>query len=303
MLDEWALRNSRWKKEIVAWIFEKRNLRSTACLHALCESETRAMRAYGLRNAICIIPNGVELPEVGGQRSEVRDQKSEDIGDGRKVLLYLGRLHPKKGLINLLKAWAAVQRSEVREQSSGEWILSIAGWDQGGHEDELKRLCTELGVAFADVKDQRSEPRNPSSNSELRSSKPPSVVFLGPKFGDAKAACFRNCDAFISPSFSEGLPMVILEAWAYGKPVLMTPQCNLPEGFAANSALRIEPTVESITQCLLDLLHAPRPTLESLGVNGRNLVASRFTWPKIAAEMKSVYDWVLGGGPKPTCVI
>ena len=97
--------------------------------------------------------------------------------------------------------------------------------------------------------------------------------------------------------------MVILEAWAYGKPVVMTPECNLPEGFAANAAIRIEPTVESITNGLRALLRAPSSTLDSLGVSGRDLVASRFTWPRIAAEMKSVYDWVLGGGPKPACVV
>jgi len=203
-----------------------------------------------------------------------------------------------------------VQRAGSTVQKSEEWILAIAGWDQGGHEMELKRLCSELGVSFADVRDQKSEIKSQCSSvgsygsnltSDLRLLT--SVLFLGPQFGDAKAACYRNCDAFILPSFSEGLPMVILEAWAYGKPVLMTPECNLPEGFAANAAIRIEPTVESIANGLRSLLLAPSSTLDSFGASGRDLVASRFTWPKIAREMKSVYDWVLGGGPKPESVI
>ena len=135
-------------------------------------------------------------------------------------------------------------------------MLAIAGWDQGGHEGELKRLATELEIPWADARSTKLEDpqplsrptgeggalatgegsANPSSIFHLPSSKLPSVVFLGPQFGEAKAACYRNCDAFILPSFSEGLPMVILEAWAYGKPVLMTPQCNLPGGFADDIA-------------------------------------------------------------------
>src|SRR5208282_4574684 len=110
---------------------------------------------------------------------------------------------------------------------------------------------------------------------------------------EAKAACYANCDAFILPSFSEGLPMVVLEAWAYGKPVLMTPECNLPEGFAANAAIRIEPGVEGIARGLQELFRTPHSALRVLGDNGRNLVAGRFAWPKIAVEMKSVYEWVL----------
>lgn len=138
------------------------------------------------------------------------------------------------------------------------------------------------------------------------------MFFLGPQFGAEKDACYRNCDAFILPSYSEGLPMAVLEAWAYAKPVLMTPECNLPEGFTANAAIRIE-QVGRDTPCaqglaftieagLSELIRLPPSALRTMGDNGRSLVASRFTWPKIAQDMKSVYDWTLGGGTKPTCV-
>ena len=82
----------------------------------------------------------------------------------------------------------------------------------------------------------------------------------------------------------------------------MTPECNLPEGFAANAAIRIEPNVASIAQGLQELFRTPHSALRDLGDNGRRLVAERFAWPKIAADMKSVYEWMLGGGPKPGCV-
>ena len=68
------------------------------------------------------------------------------------MLLFLGRIHPKKGLVNLLKAWAKKQKSEVRSPKSEEWVLAVAGWDQGGHEQELKQLATELGLEWKDVR-------------------------------------------------------------------------------------------------------------------------------------------------------
>lgn len=97
--------------------------------------------------------------------------------------------------------------------------------------------------------------------------------------------------------------MAVLEAWAYAKPVLMTPECNLPEGFTANAAIQIEANPDSIARGLEDLFRVPSSALRVLGDNGRSLVATRFTWPKIAQDMKSVYDWVLGGGQKPVCVL
>jgi glycosyltransferase involved in cell wall biosynthesis len=303
MLDAWALRHSALKKRVAGWLFENRNLRQAACLHALCEAEAKSYRDYGLRNPICIIPNGIDVPEIGKHppaqssgatwKAEIRNQPwAGYVEPGRKVLLYLGRIHPKKGLPNLIRAWSKIQKAENGKQKAEEWVLAIAGWDQGGHEDELKRLCHELQVSFTDIR---------TPNSELRT--PNSILFLGPQFGEAKTACYRNCDAFILPSFSEGLPMVILEAWAYGKPVLMTPQCNLPEGFAADAAIRIEPNAESLAQGLHTLFQSSISDLQSTGARGRALVAGRFAWPKIATEMKSVYEWVLGGGAKPECVV
>lgn len=329
MLDPWAVRNSRWKKVIAYWLYEGTHLRGASCLRALCESEARSIRRLGLKNPIAIIPNGINLPDFKGQKTEDRGQRAEggyqksDVnpavgppssvlhplkGEGRKVLLYLGRIHPKKGLLNLLRAWANVARpqsSDFCPLPSG-WTLAIAGWDQGEHEAELKRRATELGIAWQDVRGQKTEDvgrRKEVAAQSSAISRPSSLVFLGPQFGVDKEACYRDCDAFILPSFSEGLPMVVLEAWAHGKPVVMTPECNLPEGFSANAAIRIETDVESIAAGLRALLAAPRSSLLALGQNGYRLAAGKFAWPTIAGEMKQMYEWVLGGGAKPPCVV
>ena len=156
MLDPWALRNSAWKKKIAGLLYENRHLRGAACLHALNESEARSMRAYGLRNPICVIPNGVDLPQ----------EATHPVGD-EKVCVFLGRLHPKKGLPAFLRAWA-------RASTKG-WRLDIAGWDQLGHEGELRDLSRSLRLDG-------------------------SVRFLGPMYGAEKAEVLRSASAFVLPS-------------------------------------------------------------------------------------------------------
>ncbi len=274
MLDPWAVKNSGLKKRIVAALYQNAQLRKSACLRALCLSEAGSIRAYGLKNPVCVIPNCIDLPDVVTSDSP--------FAPGRKVMLYLGRLHPKKGLANLMEAW-----KNAREKQDQDWLLVIAGWDQGGHEAELKQQATELGIRWG------------ASLSATDSS----ILFAGPQFGPAKQKMYAHCDAFILPSVSEGLPMVILEAWAYGKPVVMTPACNLPEGFAARAAVPIEPAVDSIAGGLRQLFAMPPRERQAMGDRGLALVKDRFSWPRSAAEMKSVYEWMLGGGAKPACVI
>jgi len=295
MLDPWAVRNSPWKKRLARVFYEDQHVRKAACLRALCQSEAESMRVLGLRNPICIIPNGIDLPiVVNGSELIPGVQVRKARKAGSKTLLYLGRIHPKKGLGNLLRAWSQVRRPGSKYQRSEEWTLTIAGWDQGGHERELKALAKELGIQFTDAGDAGRE--------AVAAPQPRSLLFAGSLFGKDKEVAYRNCDAFILPSFSEGLPMAILEAWAHGKPVIMTPACNLPDGFTAQAALRIEASAESIAAGLQKLFEMSASELRVTGAHGLDLVRRRFRWSKIAAEMKGVYDWVLGGADRPECV-
>jgi glycosyltransferase involved in cell wall biosynthesis len=281
MLDPWALKNSRWKKQIAWHLFESSHLRGARCLRALCQSEADSIRQLGLKNEIAVIPNGIDLPaEISSAAPPWKDVISPD----KKVLLFLSRIHPKKGLVNLLKAWSQIQNSN--------WTLAIAGWEQGGHEAELKQLCIEQIISFSDI-------REPATSNQ----QPATVLFLGPQFNAAKAACYRHCDAFVLPSFSEGLPMVVLEAWANAKPVLMTPECNLPEGFQSQTALKIETSEAGIAAGLHNLFAMRNAERAAMGNRGRALVESRFTWEQVGKQTRAVHEWILGGGAKPDCVL
>ena len=265
MLDPWALKNSRWKKRISAALYEDRHLRGAACLHALNHAEAEAMRGYGLRNPICVIPNGVELPDA---------PEAESSRGTKRHLLFLGRLHPKKGLSLLVQAWCKVQR--MAEESG--WRLIIAGWDQNGHQAELQALAAKLHTSS-------------------------SIDFAGPKFGEAKSELFREASAFILPSLSEGLPMAILEAWSWRLPVLMTTSCNLSEGSKAGAAIMMETDSESICGALSQLFSMDSVERGAMGARGRRLVEEQFRWPRVADQMTQVYDWILGQGPQPSCVL
>jgi len=284
MLDPWALGNSRWKKSIARVLYEDRHLQNARCLRALCEAEARAMRACGLRNEIAVIPNGIDLPAETPPGLPPWNGRAEP---GVKILLYLGRIHPKKGLAFLLEGWASLRKTAGNDAS--RWVLCIAGWDQAGYEASLKRLATKLGLAWNDARAERFESGA-------------SILFLGPQFDFAKEACFAHCDAFVLPSLSEGVPMVVLEAWARSKATLMTPPCNLPDGFTAGAAMKIEANAESVAKGLRELMEMKDTERCAMGAKGRTLVAERFTWPHISNQMSGLYQWMLGSGAKPLCM-
>ena len=270
MLDAWALKNSGWKKRLAARLFEDANIRTSACLHALNAAEERSIRSYGYAGPVCVVPNGVDLPAANEPPPPLPWWRKGE--PETKVILYLGRLHPKKGLVNLVAAWSCLD-PKLREH----WRLIVGGWEEHGHQVLLQRLALSLGVQST-------------------------ITFPGPLFGQDKKAAFHHCDGFILPSVSEGLPVAVLEAWAYGKPVIMTPQCNLPEGFEATAALCVEPEKESLIGGLTSFMLMDEAKRRSIGVNGRALAEQRFAWPIVAAKMAAVYRWVAGRAPQPETI-
>lgn len=265
MVDPWALKNSAWKKKVMGYMFEYKNLRTADCLHALCKSEYGSMRQLGLKNPVAIMPNGYNLPK----------NLTFDRAHEKKVMLFVGRIHPKKGIRELLYAIKMVK--DEQPDLLDRWEFRIAGWDQNGHIQELMKLSTSLCLD-----DQ--------------------VKFVGSVYGEKKDEEMRKANAFVLTSFSEGLPMSVLEAWAYKLPVLMTEFCNIPEGFEANAAVQVDTTPESIKEGLFAMLAMDDAKLNEIGENGYSLVKDKFTWEHIAQQSIDVYKWLMGQGDKPKFV-
>ena len=250
MLDPWAIKNSSWKKKIVGALFEYENLKTADCIHALCKSEENSIRAFGLTNRVEIIPNGINI-------------LAENNNSRSNIIQYIGRIHPKKGLDLIIEAMRLINQSDKKLISN--WKIRIAGWDQSNYQQNLEQKVTTYGLEKY-------------------------IEFCGPRFGIEKEHDLAESKAFILPSYSEGLPMSILEAWSHSLPVIMTDYCNLPEGFEADAALRIETTPSSVAKGLTEIISAGDNRLKSMGENARNLVSRSFSWNIIAESTINMYN-------------
>ncbi|MBI1374431.1 MAG: glycosyltransferase [Phycisphaera sp.] len=270
-LEPWALRRSRWKKRVAGWWFQNRDLRRAACIHVNSDTEVRSIRDYGLTNPIAVIPNGVDTRPFD---KAVADRAAIDAAfprlRGRRVALFLSRLHEKKGLGHLLPAWARVARDH------DDWALLIVGPDDG-YGATSRAMARDLGT------DDR-------------------VVFAGSRVGEDKVNILASADAFVLPSFSEGFAMAILEALAARLPVLITPGCNFSQVVEADAGVCVEPTIDDTERGLRALLAMSDEDRRAMGQRGRDLVDGAYTWDAVAAELSGVYRWMVGGGDPPACV-
>lgn len=266
MLDEWALRQQRWKKVPYSMFVERPNLSTAACLHALTKVEAENYRAFGLRVPVAVIPNGVIAPDTASPE-EFLDRYPRLRG--KTLILFLGRLHKKKGVDLLVKAWEEVSPRFPKAH------LVIAGPDDGA-----------LG---------------PLSRFEGSGSESNAITVCGLLMGSLKWSAVAASSAFVLPSFSEGLSMATLEALSLGLPILITRGCNFREAESMDCTFLIEPTVSGIIAGLENVLGRSPQELQSRGARGASFVRARYSWPVVGAQMADLYDWVLGG-PMPSTV-
>lgn len=267
MLEPWALANKRWKKQVYLALVEKANLAAAACLHALTQAEVNDYRRLGLRNPVAVIPNGVHIPEQ--QSSQPFFAQFPGLA-GKRLILFLGRIHFKKGLDILCQAWT---------QLATRWPdahLILAGPDF-----ENTQASVELMVCKAKLADR--------------------VTFTGMLAGKLKWSALAAAEFFVLPSYSEGLSVSVLEAMGMGKPVLITENCNLPEvgGYGCGAIIRA--TAGELEAAMEAMLRQSRSARLEMGARGERLVQTRYSWTAIGEQMAGLYEW-LEGGSKPSQV-
>ena len=271
MLEPWAISNSVWKKRIFSALVEDDNLGGASCLHALCGAEAENLRRLGLRNPVAVIPNGVDVVGLATAPGRMAFDLAFPAAVGRPFVIFLGRIHPKKGLLHLVEAWAKVT-AEVR-QGGEDWLLVVAGPDQGGHLEQVRSRARALDL-------ERD------------------LLFTGPLQDDAKWSTLSAAEAFVLPSFSEGFSVAVLEAMACRLPVLLSKQCNF-DVEAIGAGVLCEPTVASVTNQLRHIISLGRCSRRTLGERGRDEVERNYSWPMVAQRTEKLYAWLLGGGPLP----
>lgn len=170
-------------------------------------------------------------------------------------LVYIGRIHAKKNLVALVEAWHCAKRPQLAR-------LQIAGWGDAADVAQLRSA-----IAAGDG----------------------SAEFLGPVFGDAKTNLLGKARFVVLPSFSEGLPMAILEAWAAGRPTLMTRQCNLPEGFAAEAAVECSHSPQALVSAIEQALKLDEAKWLAMSRAALGLAGGPFAAQAIARQWASAY--------------
>lgn len=270
-LKPWALKKSSWKKRIARAMYENDNFCDASCIHAVSEAEVQDLRDFGLINPIAVIPNGIAERWLTstGDGSGFRDKFG--IPSNKRILLFLSRITPVKGLPMLLEAIAGLGND------FSEWMLVIAGGDEFNHKEVVCESITSFGL------DDK-------------------VIFTGALFDQAKRDAFAAADLFVLPSYSEASPIVILEALAAGIPVVATkasPWGDL-EKFQCGWLANIDR--DSLTDVLKVAISTERSDLQAMGQRGHDLVVGNYTWQRSAQMSIELYGWLLGFGNKPIFV-
>ncbi|HSV55384.1 MAG TPA: glycosyltransferase [Burkholderiaceae bacterium] len=273
MLDDWSLAHNPVRKQVAFALYERRNLQAARLLHATSDMEAEAIRRAGLRQPIAVIPNAIAPVLHPNSVSRQLLEQLYPALQGKRWLLYMGRLHPKKGLPMLLEAW-----SRLAANSAG-WHLVIAGPDLTSYGAELRALL--------------------SSHPNLAAN----VSLVGMLEGEQKACALAHAELLVLPTLSENFGIVVLEALAAGMPVITTTAAPWEELITQGCGWWVNPTATALEDGLRQALATPDSELRSMGERGRQLVLNRYSWDAAARSMVQVYRWLAEGNTTPACVV
>jgi glycosyltransferase involved in cell wall biosynthesis len=271
-LETWALGKSRLKKQVALTLYERENMQRASCLYACSEAEVSGFRDFGLKNPVAVIPNGVpaEWLTCRGNADDFRSRHG--IPAGKRILLFLSRITPKKGLPLLVEALI------MNRDRLSDWHLVIAGDDEFNHKTVIEGLIRS---------------RNLDEH----------VTFSGPLFDQAKIDAFSASDLFVLPTLSENFGIVVIEALGAGVPVITTKGAPWEVLVSSACGWWTEVSHDAIAEALRDAFSRTPDQLRQMGQRGRELVASGFTWQQAARKTIELYEWLLGRGERPDFVI
>lgn len=264
MLEPWSMSQGAWKKKAAWWLYQKRDLQAAEVVVATAEQEARNIRALGVDGPIAIVPNGVDRPD---SLPSVDDGTSG--GREKRRVLFLSRIHQKKGLLNLVEAW--------RQLHPNGWEVVIAGPDENGHEAEVRQRISQCGVKE-------------------------DFVFTGPVKGTEKWKLYQSADLFVLPTHSENFGIVVAEALSCGVPVITTRGAPWSDLVDHECGWWIDVGVDPLAEALDRAISVSAADRAAMGRRGRELVDRKYTWPQVAAALQSVYAWVLGEQRRPECM-
>jgi glycosyltransferase involved in cell wall biosynthesis len=265
------MRRSRLKKWLAWILYEQQNLNCATLFHATSVEEVKSIRCLGFKQSIAMIPNGVRLPLMNQDLyREGLTQAFPELSN-KRWLLFLSRIHPKKGIDNLLIVWQKLVRKFP------DWHLIIAGPDLIGYQKELEHLSTELSLDA-------------------------NTTFTGMLTGEKKDIALANAELFVLPTHSENFGIAIAEALAHQVPVVTTKGAPWSDLVTHECGWWIDNSQGALESALTEGMQISSQTRMEMGLRGRKLIENKYSWESIAREMVNVYEWLLNNGPTPHCI-
>jgi len=252
MLEPWSLTQKKWKKKLALWLYQRRDLQKAIALHATAESEADQFRKLGFTQKIVVSPNGINVPKQLSPHSCRADEK--------KVILFVSRIHPKKGLIMLI---AAISQLKKKNLFDG-WHIEYAGPDENDHHKEVKK-----SIAFFNLQND--------------------FTYLGDLDDESKWDAYTRATLFVLPTYSENFGIVIAEALYAGIPVITTKGTPWGELETERCGKWVEIGVEALTEALRVMISLSDEERQQKGIRGRNLVSKKYTWDSIGLKMLDTY--------------
>lgn len=266
----YPMRTKPLRKKIFFELFVRRILEKASAIHVTCADEYESVVSLGVRNSITIVPNGANMPPEKVDVEKELPQKIKTVAEDKKLVLFLSRIEPVKGLDILLKAWKNVMSGSKKQDK----ILVIAGPDERGYTDKLIQESKNLGIDK-------------------------SVLFLGMVDGVRKWALYKRADIFVLPSYSENFGLVVAEALACATPVIVSTETPWQEVETWGAGRWIKPEENVLACCLSELLCLSDQQLSDMGLRGRELVQENYCWQSIADRLLTVYSSILEGKDIP----
>ena len=272
MLEPWSLNQKKWKKKLALWVYQMKDLKTSACVFTTAEMEAEHVRDLGIKVPISVIPNGIEIKGYEC-RSTIKTVK--------KQVLFLSRIHKKKGIELLIDAWQKLK------PDFPEWNLVIAGNGEEEYIDSLKKKVVDCHLQDC-------------------------ISILPPVFGEGKYKLYCESALFVLPSYSENFGMVIAEAMSCGVPSITTTntpwellngeKSTMGAQISGRTGWCIDLSIEQLEYTLRSAMNMNFEELYDMGQLGSQMIAENFDYKSVARKVVALYNWIIKKEEKPNFV-
>ena len=262
MLASHCLSYGTLQKKIYSFLVERKNLNRAEAIHFTTQEEKNQSSGFGLTSKSAVIPLGLNLTDYSNLPPRGEFRKTHPSLQGKKIILFLGRMTVRKGLDLMIQVFAQVVK-KVKDAH-----LVIAGPDDEGYGKELKSWIQQQDIDHQ-------------------------VTLTGFLEGRQTFALLRDSDVFCLPSYHENFGIAVIEAMAAGLPVVISDQVNLHLEIQKAQAGFVTPCqADAVTSALCQLLN-DEPLCRTMGENGKKLVREKYQWDIVADEVIELYERIV----------